>query len=308
MPYRIVCLLFGLLLSNVVLQAQPALAFWEPAPEPNPKRLKSSSWIIGGGYGLSMVALGSMWYAQEDLGRFHFFDDSFEWKQMDKAGHLLGGYTGSRWMYGVYRWAGMPKRKALVVSGVGGFLAMSSIEVMDGFGESWGFSWWDVGANFLGSSLMVLNQGLWDENRIQLKASYRRSPYATDPRYDHLFGSTWPEWLLKDYNGLAVWASVRVHSFLPESNFKDLYPRWLNFAVGYGAEGLIGQYRLDQDPDQLWKTREYRQLYLSLDLDLTQIQTRSPFLRSLFGAVNVLRIPFPSVQFDRTGVAFQAFR
>ncbi|MEL6593546.1 MAG: DUF2279 domain-containing protein, partial [Bacteroidota bacterium] len=248
------------------------LSFWEASPNVHPKRQKYSSVIIGGGYALSMGLMGAAWYGQEDLSSFHFFDDSHEWRQMDKAGHMLGGYTSSNWIYGIYRWTGMPKRKALTIAGVSGFMMMNSIEVLDGFGESWGFSWSDVGANFVGSSLFVANQLLWDENRLQLKYSYLPSPYAGDPQYARLFGSSLPEYILKDYNGMVIWTSVRVHSFLPEGRFKDIYPRWLNLAVGYGAEGMIGEYRIDQDPSQSWKTREYRQYYLSLDVDLSNIE------------------------------------
>lgn len=300
------CFLF--FLPTTYAQDSLQLSFWEASPNAHPKRQKWSTAIAGSGYALSVGLMGAGWYSQEDLSAFHFFDDSHEWKQMDKTGHMLGGYTSTRWLYGIYRWTGMPKKKALIISGVSGFMMMNSIEILDGFGESWGFSWSDVGANFLGSSLLVTNQLLWDENRLQLKYSYLPSAYAGDPRYSNVLGSSLPEYILKDYNGMVMWMSVRVHSFLPESNFKDLYPRWLNLAVGYGAEGLIGQYRLDQDPLQTWKTREYRQYYLSLDIDLANIEVESPFLRTLFQTVNLVRIPFPTVQFDRNGVDFLPIR
>ncbi|MFK7922057.1 MAG: DUF2279 domain-containing protein [Bacteroidia bacterium] len=300
------CLLF--FLPSTYAQDSLRLSFWEASPNAHPKRQKWSTGIVGGGYALSVGLMGAAWYSQEDLSAFHFFDDSHEWKQMDKTGHMLGGYTSSRWIYGIYRWTGMPKKKALIISGLSGFMMMNSIEILDGFGESWGFSWSDVGANFLGSSLLVTNQLLWDENRLQIKYSYLPSSYAGDPRYANVLGSNLPEYILKDYNGMVMWMSVRVHSFLPEGNFKDIYPRWLNLAVGYGGEGLIGQYRLDQDPLQTWKTREYRQYYLSLDIDLANIEVESPFLRTLFQTVNLVRIPFPTVQFDRTGVDFLPIR
>ncbi|MCI4667751.1 MAG: YfiM family protein [Bacteroidia bacterium] len=272
---------------------------------PNKKRSRWVNGIALGGYGLSALYMGTVWYAQEDLSTFHFFDDSHEWKQIDKMGHALGGYHSSRWMIGLYKWSGMGKNRAIIQGATAGFLAMSSIEVFDAFGESWGFSWSDVGANFVGASLAAGNQLLWNEDRIQLKVSYRRSPYAGDPEFERLFGSNYAEWLLKDYNGHTFWLSARVHSFLPEGNFKDKYPRWLNVAVGYGANGLEGGYG---DPSSDWRTREYRQLYFSFDIDVRNIRTKNPYLHALLQTVSIFRIQLPAVRIDRNGSQFVWFQ
>ncbi|MEO1413741.1 MAG: DUF2279 domain-containing protein [Bacteroidota bacterium] len=263
--------------------------------------LKRKRWVTGialGGYSASALYLGTVWYAAEDLAAFRFFDDSHEWKQIDKMGHALGAYHASRWMIGLYKWSGVPKKKAILTGTAAGFLAMSSIEVFDGFGETWGFSWSDVGANALGASLAAANQILWNEDRLQLKVSYMRSAYATNPDFYRLFGSNWAEWILKDYNGHTLWLSTRVHSFLPEGRFKDIYPRWLNLAVGYGAEGLEGGYE-DREGD--WRNREYRQYYLSFDIDLRNIKTRHAWLHSVFEVVSIFRISMPALRYDRNG-------
>lgn len=272
---------------------------------PNPARKKL---VVGGtsaAYGVSALYLGVAWYADQGLGPFKFFDDSFEWKQMDKVGHVYGGYHASRWVIGMMKWAGVPKKKALIAGGVSGFLAMSTIEVMDGFGVGWGFSWSDMGANALGTGLAVANQALWNEDRLSLKVTYRQSPYAQVDSLQRLLGSNPLEWFVKDYNGQVMWLSCRVHSFLPDSWLKDHYPRWLNLAVGYGAEGLIGGY---DDPVQTWRDREYRQFYLSLDLDLPNIRTKNGFLNSVFEITTLFRVPMPAVEFDRNGVRMVGFR
>ena len=272
------------------------------AEMPDKKRSRYVTGIAAGSYGLSMAYLGTVWYAQEELGPFHFFDDSHEWKQIDKLGHALGGYHASRLLIDLYKWSGTEKKKALVIGGLGGLAMMSTIEVFDGFSANWGASVSDMGANLFGSSLAVANQALWHEDRIQLKVGYRKSPYADVDSLQYLFGSNPAEWFLKDYNGHTLWMSFRVHSFLPEGGFKDAYPRWLNLAVGYGAEGLKGGY---DDPDKAYLLHEYRQYYLGLDIDLANIRTRSGFLNSLFSVVNIVRIPLPALRVDKKGLAFR---
>lgn len=281
-------------------------SIYQHSTRPNQKRRHWVNGLALGGYSSMMLYMGTVWYAQEDLSRFHFFNDMHEWKQIDKFGHILGAYHQSRMMTDLYAWAGVPKKKAMLLGSTVGFVAQSSIEIFDGFGEKWGASMPDVAANFVGSALSYMNYAIWNEPRIQLKMSYVPSNYTKDPNFDRLFGSNFPERLLKDYNGQTYWLSMRVHAFLPEGTLKSIYPKWLNLAIGYGADGLEGGYGID--PIEQIRAREYRQYYLSLDVDLNNIHTKSGFLNSLFSIVNIVRIPLPAVQFDKNGVAFKAWR
>jgi hypothetical protein len=286
--------------------AQQSLSFWEPDSAFNPARQRLVVGGFLGAYAGSMTYLGLAWYSNTDLGPFHFFDDTGEWKQMDKVGHALGGYTTARYLIGLERWAGVPRKKALLYAGVGSFLAMSSIEVYDGFAVEWGASWSDLIANGVGTGLALGNDILWKEQRVQLKFNYLPSPFARVDSLQRLLGSNPAEWLVKDYNGQAYWLSFRVHSFLPEGSFKRAWPRWLNVAGGYGAEGMIGRYGIDS-PEEI-RQREYRQFYLGLDIDLEQIKTRSGFLRALLSGLNFIKIPLPAIRFDRYGIGFDALR
>ncbi len=266
-----------------------------------------------GGVYLGMAGyLGAVWYSPKDLGKFHFFEDSHEWLQLDKAGHMLGGYTSTKWMIDAYTWTGMPRKKAILLGGGVGMLAMSSIEVLDGFGKKWGASWTDVGANAIGVSLAMANQLLWNEYRIQRKYSYMPSVYTRHDsvaKYGNALGMNLPEWILKDYNGQVHWLSFRVHSFLPEGNFKHYYPRWLNVAVGYGGNGMIGRYcqtgdiiGVNCDPQSVIDAREYRQYYLAFDIDVSNVKTKSKTLNSVLSMINMFRIPLPVLEMDRFGI------
>ena len=272
---------------------------------PNRARTIAAHAVIGSSYAITMTVLGVAWYAEEDLVDFHFFDDSHQWKQVDKVGHAFGGYLTSNLFMSLYRWGGMPRAQAMWLAGMESWLAMGSVEVFDGFGESWGFSWSDIGANSAGVGLAMMNEALWQEQRVKLKWNYLPSPYAGDPAFERLFGNSFPEWALKDYNGQSYWLSVNVHDFLPESGFKDKYPPWMNVAVGYGAHGLEGGYG---DPYGSWTEREYRKWYLSLDIDTSQIETRHEPLRVLLSLLSVIRIPLPAVRLDRKGLGLEPLR
>ena len=60
------------------------------------------------------------------------------------------------------------------------------------------------------------------------------------------------------------------------------------------------------DPDLFPR---YKQYYLSLDVDLTKIKSRSPFVRTLLSVLNVIKIPAPAIEFNRVdGVRWHAIK
>ena len=157
-----------------------------------------------------------------------------------------------------------------------------------------------MAANVAGSSLFAAQQLGWKEQRIQFKFSAHRKTYEPDleMRADELFGTSLAERILKDYNGQTLWMSFNIHSFLRKKNI----PEWLNISVGYGAEGMFGGYEniaYDEDGNETFNRtdiKRYRQWFLSPDIDLTKINTRSKFLRTVLAGLNAIKIPAPSLE------------
>ncbi len=280
--------------------ATDILHFLEPAPEPHPKRLRLGLGTAGGLVAASYTYLGFAWYAQTDLGRFHWFDDMDQWQQMDKIGHTYGAYLQSRAIMEIMKWGGAKRKNVLLWGGMSGFLLQAPIEVFDGFAEKWGASWGDIAFNAAGAGLATLNEGVWREPRLHMKFSFWPSQYAAD--YPDQLGTGTTQ-VLKDYNGQKYWLSLRVNSFLPEGKFKRFYPDWLNLCVGYSGDGMIGGYGED-DPSVI-AARESRQYYLGLDIDLEQIKTKKRGLRLLFGILNTIRLPLPALELNRNRVYFR---
>lgn len=239
--------------------------------------------------GLTLVALDQLWYADFERSSFRTTNDNSQWLQMDKLGHIYAGYQLSRMGSETLNWAGISKKEQLIYGSALGLGFLTAVEVFDGFSQEWGFSWGDMLANAGGTGLYVGQELLWKEQRIALKYSFSRTKFASQ-NPDKL-GNGFSEEFLKDYNGQTYWLSFNLNSFL-KTNF---IPNWLNFAVGYGADGMLsGRGDMMQFPNE----NRYRQFYLSFDIDLTRIKTNSNVLKTLFSVFNTIKVPLPTLEFN----------
>ena len=246
-------------------------------------------------YAGSFTGLYFLWYKNYPQSSFHFFDDGKEWLQMDKMGHVTSNYYIAKGSYSLLIMSGLSNNKSTLYGALTGLAYQTTIEIFDGFSQEWGFSWGDMLANVAGATLFTTQQLLWKEQRVMMKLSTYRTKYA-DFRPD-LLGSNWAESLLKDYNGLTFWLSLNIHSFLPD---ECRFPRWLNIAVGYGAEGMLGGYGnpASHNGKPLPSYERYRQFYLSTDIDLTRIKTNKKWLKMIFNAIGFIKIPAPTIEFN----------
>jgi hypothetical protein len=160
-------------------------------------------------------------------------------------------------------------------------------------------------ANTSGAALYLGQEFLWNQQRIRMKLSYHPVQYgALKGRADELFGTGEVEKLLKDYNGQTYWASINVKSFFPESRF----PSWLNLALGYGAERMLGGYQntWTDASGSIYSRNDilrYKKFMISADVDLTKIKTKNKVLKTAFSMINVLKIPAPAISLNTNGKA-----
>jgi uncharacterized protein YfiM (DUF2279 family) len=241
--------------------------------------------------GLSLIGLNSLWYNDYPRSKFHTIDDANEWKQMDKIGHVFSTYQLSKAGADLLNWSGVSKNNQLIYGSTLGLVFLTTVEVFDGFSSEWGFSWSDFGANAIGTTLYFGQELLWDEQRFVIKYSFHRTNFA--PQRPNTLGNGLLEEALKDYNGQTYWLSFNLRSF-----FKDTkIPEWLNLAFGYGVEGMLSS--RGESVDNLFTNQnQYRQFYLSFDVDLTRIKTESHVLKTIFSVLNVIKIPLPTVEFN----------
>jgi uncharacterized protein YfiM (DUF2279 family) len=271
-------------------------SFLKPRDSLNPSRRNAVVIAESSLAGLTLIGLDRLWYADYPRSKFHTLNDNDEWLQMDKLGHVFTSYQLGRVGANVLNWSGVRKKDQLIYGSTLGFTFLTAVEVMDGFSEEWGFCWGDMIANAAGTGLYVGQELLWQEQRIVLKYSFHQTKYAAQ-RPDKL-GDGFFEEFLKDYNGQTYWLSANVHSFFKDSNF----PKWLNVAIGYGGDGMLSGENEAVNNSMISQNR-IRQFYLSLDVDLSRIKTNSRFLRTIFDVFNVIKVPFPALEFtDKNGI------
>ncbi len=250
--------------------------------------------------GMALIGLNQLWYADFERSKFQTINDNNEWLQMDKLGHVFTSYQVGRHGAQLLNWSGVSKKKQLIYGATLGFTFLTTVEMLDGYSSAWGFSWGDILANGAGTGLYIGQELLWDEQRIALKYSFHQTGYAKQ-RPDKL-GDSFIEQVLKDYNGQTYWLSANLHAFFKESKI----PKWLNVAVGYGAEGMLTGVK-DVDNQVLTSNERYRQYYLGFDVNLNAIRTNSKLLRSIFDVFNMIKIPLPTLEINKNKCVFHLF-
>ncbi len=285
------CCLFFLLFGLQFSSAQAVNIFLKPSDTLNLKRQNSviiTESVLATGV---FISLNQLWYANYPKSDFHFINDNSEWLQMDKAGHFYSSYQIGRFGTEMLNWSGASKQRQLVYGAGLGFAFLTAIEVMDGFSSEWGASVGDVVANASGTALYLSQEFIWEEQRIMPKFSFHKTHFAA--LRPNVLGNSTTQQILKDYNGQTYWLSVNLHSFFKTSKI----PRWFNVAIGYGGEGMLYGNNEKSDLMLALKSERFRQFYLSFDLDLTKIETRSHFLKTFFSVFNTIKIPAPTLEY-----------
>jgi Predicted periplasmic lipoprotein (DUF2279) len=243
----------------------------------------------------TLIGLNQLWYADYPKSDFHFINDNNEWLQIDKMGHIFSAYHLGNYSKNALQWSGISKKNQIIYGATFGFAFLTAIEVLDGYSQQWGASTGDVTANAAGTCLLISQEIFWKEQRIIPKYSFHTTEFAS--QRPNILGKSLNEQILKDYNGQTHWLSINLHSFYKKSKI----PKWLNVAVGFGAENMISGNTSFSDPNIKSIPERYRQFYLSFDADLTKIKTKSALLKTVFSVFNTIKIPAPTLEYNTNG-------
>ena len=282
----------------VEVDTTATIGLFDRSPIPDRARLRALAIAIVGMYAVSVAGLYVFWYRRSKISAFHWFDDRKEWNQIDKAGHIYGGYFQTIWGYELLRWCGLSNKQAAVIGAILGTSIQSSIEAMDGYSSKWGASYSDLGANLTGALIAASQYWAWEEQRIMLKVSYdgTGNDYPKGElaeRASELFGDSYLDRGLKDYNNITIWASIN------PSKFKEgVLPPWLCGSIGYSAKNLYGGFEnkwTDKDGNKHDRSDlpRLRVLNFSLDADLPKLSNGNKAELGIFKMLNIFKVPFP---------------
>ena len=261
---------------------------WRNETKLNPVRLTIVTGALVAAEIAGMTYLNNVWYTIPK-GKFHvknFELDMKAWQQMDKWGHLVHAFYATDLMGKAYRWSGFSVHSSIWLSSITAWIWMLQIEVKDGFFVDWGFSWGDFAANSLGVTFAALRQMYPDElGGFRFKVSYHESPAYRLGYYTYKNISN-----LDDYEGLTFWVTANIYDVLPANIQRD-YPDWLKpfgIAIGQSARGVANHVH-----------GGVRQVYLSLDIDITKISfggfDRFALVRFLKDQFNYIKLPLPTI-------------
>ena len=234
-----------------------------------------------------MVGLNQLWFKDCQWIGLHTINDNGDWLQMDKFCHATTAYHTSLVGDESMRLAGLDSKRSALYGGAYSLLFMTSIEIMDGGYENWGFSWGDMAADVSGITLYTAQQLLWDEQRISLKYSFHPTEYA---QYNpEELGHNLISQALKDYNGITLWAAFNVKDLFLDSDSN--FPEWLTVDFGYGAKGMV-------EPQPTPDFVRVRQFYLAPGIDLAKLPVENRYLKAVLRALSFIKLPTPALEYN----------
>ena len=255
------------------------------------KTLRNYAIVGGAGYATGLVILNQAWYKNFERESFHFFNDSKEWKQMDKMGHSWSSFQITRGSYRLFRRAGMSESKSFIYGSLVSFAALTPIEWMDGYSSAYGASISDMLANLSGSVIYGVNVFGFKEDVIHFKYSFTRTNYPE--QRPEVLGENLLQELLKDYNGQTYWLTFSINKI------HKSVPQWLHLAVGYGAQDMLFA---NDSANESIGFDPYRQFYVGLDVHLPSlIKSRKRWVNTLVNLIGIVHIPSPAIELSRMG-------
>lgn len=256
----------------------------------------ASGMLFSGG----LFSLYQAWYKPYNFGHFRFFNDTREWRGIDKLGHFSGTWWACQWLYETASITGLPVSHRMPVSLGLPLLFMTTVEIFDGFSSGYGFSPADVAANVAGASLFYLQQKHLGRQDFTMKISFSRNDLNT--YRPELLGRSWPETWLKNYNGQTHWLSYPIKQM---GGFFRVVPGWVCISAGYSAGGMLGgitnRWVADGKLLDYTSIKRYSRYLISFDIDLLKLPFRGKAWRFFTSGIRWVKIPFPALEYSIQG-------
>ena len=252
-------------------------------PELHPFRLAGVASVTLVAYGAAYwFVFKKGWWGDENH-KFHFKNDFDYAMNLDKLGHFAAGVAIGETFYEGYRWAGATEFQSYLYAGLTAFATHIAVDIKDGFGETWGFSIFDVLSGGLGGFLPMAERYVPLFKYIDLKWSY----WINSMAYYNQDHQSSDGIFTDDYVNHTYWLSIKPYRLLPEAARK-YYPSWLAIAVGLSIDDNV--FLKKPHP------KAHREVYIALDYDLEAFRPQSRMARTIIKALNYFKLPAPTIQ------------
>ncbi len=211
---------------------------------------------------------------------FRFENDWTYALNVDKFGHAYGAYLLSHLFTYALSWIGYRDQTGTFWGALLGMSYELYVEVEDGYHKDYGFSPGDAFSDVCGAMIPLAQKSFPVLRNFTLKWSY-----APSTEYLDALKTDKGRVFIDDYQGQIYWVGMDPHFLMGEGMAKAI-PSWVGLSLGVAARNLD---QIDQ--------RE-RLLYLSLDYNLSKIETGSAFLHALFTALDFIHFPAPAFELE----------
>lgn len=224
------------------------------------------------------------WWSGEKRDFWVNYDWDVPFRELDKLGHMYGGFHITRYGTELLVLACVSRSKAVWYSAAYAAAYQLQIELWDAKQKLYGFSPPDLLFNTLGAGLGVATSRREDGSFLRPTMSYHRSKarrLGKGQNADLRFST--------DYTGQTYWMSVNPRSVW-KGDASRYWPKLLRVSAGYGITNW-------RDPYTAADRFAHRKFLLSVDLDPEQLPGSHPVWKKIKREASYYRFPAPAIQF-----------
>jgi hypothetical protein len=236
---------------------------------------------LGAGIGVHIYQRNAWW--KDNRTSFHFQNDWPYALWADKAGHFLAAQALVHAFSAGLEAANFQTEDAMLYGTITALAFQYYVEIEDGFGAQWGFSPGDAMANTLGAGYALAQYYFPYLQNFQFKYSY----YPSKKFRDGIHKGN----LIDDYEGQKYWLTFRMKNLLP-GDLGDIWPAFLNLAVGMGAKDLDG----------LGGGR--REIFIGFDFNVLELPLTGKFGNFVKNSLNYFHLPMPGIRISPDSAFF----
>ncbi len=236
---------------------------------------------FGAGLAVHIYKRNTWW--KDDRTSFHFQNDWPYALWFDKIGHFFGGNILVHTFSAGFEAADVQTEQAMLYSTAMAIGFQMYVEIEDGFGANWGFSPGDAIANTLGTGYALAQYYFPYLQNFQFKYSYYPSAKLRNGEHK---GN-----VFDDYEGQKHWLTFRMKNLLP-GNISEIWPAYLNLAVGMGVKNLDGM------------GGGRREIYIGLDFNVLELPLEGKFGNFIKNTLNYIHLPMPGLRISPDSAFF----